>query len=250
MEGLQLQALCAHHRSLCDDVGLDILCIQENRRAAEGVHADTIEANLGEHYTHICDDPESGVSVVYDTRRVDLIGWELFPLPRADKMSWFERAVVLDGRPEQTRALLAVFERDGQRFTLVNFHLDTVGGTRHRAAQTHAIAELLEQRNLSARVLVCGDTNAFAFRRQPAALARVLAPFEALGATDPRTEPTHFFARQNEPKLAHRAVVALGRLGLDMPMRYDVMCTNLDVSARGHVTTVESDHDLVWVAID
>jgi len=249
MEGLQLGALCEHHRRLRDEVGLHLLCVQENRRTADGLHVDRIEAALGEDYDHIGEDPEAGVSVVFDSRRVDVVEWEMFALPAVDSMSWIERAVILDGRPAQTRALLATVETGDGAFTLVNFHLDTVGGTRHRARQTRAIAALLDDRGLGGRVVVCGDTNAFALRGQPAALGEILAPFEQMGARDPGTEPTHFFARQNEPKLAHRAVVMLGRLGLDLPMRYDVVCTNLDTTGRGHITTPESDHDLVWVAI-
>ena len=42
----------------------------------------------------------------------------------------------------------------------------------------------------------------------------------------------------------------LGKLGLDIPLRYDVVCTNLTVTERGQVVTPASDHDLVWASID
>ena len=77
----------------------------------------------------------------------------------------------------------------------------------------------------------------------------MLAPLAALGAEDPGTAPTHYFARQNEPKVPHRVGVLLGKLGIDLPRRYDVVCTNLPVSARGQVATPDSDHDLVWARI-
>ena len=54
---------------------------------------------------------------------------------------------------------------------------------------------------------------------------------------------------QREPKLTHRACVALGRVGLDLPRRYDVVCTNLSALARGQLRTPASDHDLLWARV-
>ena len=71
----------------------------------------------------------------------------------------------------------------------------------------------------------------------------------AFGAADPETRSTHYFARQNEPLLPHRIGVALGKMGIDLPRRYDVVCTNLAVSARGQIETLGSDHDLVWARL-
>jgi endonuclease/exonuclease/phosphatase family metal-dependent hydrolase len=135
-------------------------------------------------------------------------------------------------------------------FAAACFHLDTAGGNRHRATQVDAIATTLSERNLHHEFVACGDTNAFAWRRQPAVLSRLLAPLAALGATDPDSRPTHFFARQNEPKLPHKIGVLLGKLGIDLPRRYDVVCTNLPVTERGQVVTPDSDHDLVWARIE
>jgi hypothetical protein len=98
--------------------------------------------------------------------------------------------------------------------------------------------------------VACGDSNAFAWRRQPEALQRLLAPLAALGATDPGIRPTHYFARQNEGKFIHGTGVLLGKLGLDIPLRYDVVCTNLTVTDRGQVVTPDSDHDLLWARIE
>jgi len=75
------------------------------------------------------------------------------------------------------------------------------------------------------------------------------ASLAAFGASDPETRPTHWFARQNEGKFIHQTGVLLGKLGIDLPRRYDVICTNLPVSARGQVATPDSDHDLVWARI-
>ena len=139
--------------------------------------------------------------------------------------------------------------RGGAPFAAACFHLDTAGGNAHRATQVEAIAAALRERDLHGAFVACGDTNAFALRRQPEALTALLAPLAALGAVDPGTRPTHYFARQNEPKLPHRTGVLLGKLGLDLPRRYDVICTNLPVAERGQVVTPDSDHDLVWARI-
>jgi len=137
----------------------------------------------------------------------------------------------------------------GARFAAGCFHLDTAGGNGHRATQVEAIAGALRARNLQDAFVACGDTNAFAWRRQAEALRALVSPLAALGAVDPDTAPTHYFARQNEPKLPHRIGVLLGKLGIDMPRRYDVVCTNLPASERGRVVTPDSDHDLVWARI-
>ncbi len=96
--------------------------------------------------------------------------------------------------------------------------------------------------------LLCIQENAGAFDRrgQLAALAAVLAPLAALGLQAPGFRPTHFFARQNEPKLWHRLGVQLGKLGLDLPRRYDVVCSDRRLAGWGQLTTGDSDHDLVW----
>ena len=44
------------------------------------------------------------------------------------------------------------------------------------------------------RLVCCGDTNAFSWRRGRRALDDLLAPFAAFGASDPERRPTHYFA--------------------------------------------------------
>jgi endonuclease/exonuclease/phosphatase family metal-dependent hydrolase len=179
------------------------------------------------------------------------------PLPMLPALNAFERLYIVGGKTKQKHALLADFRArvrartpdGGAAFMAACFHLDTAGGNAHRATQTEAIAEALRARGRPDRLIACGDTNAFAWRRQPEVLRRLLAPFVALGADDPETRPTHYFARQNEPKLPHRTGVLLGKLGIDLPRRYDVVCTNLPVAERGHVVTPDSDHDLVWARL-
>ena len=171
-------------------------------------------------------------------------------MPRLASLSWFERRYIVGGKTKQKHALWAELSaHGGPSFTAVSFHLDTAGGHRQRAAQVAALAAALAERGLERRLVGCGDTNAFSWRRDRRALDDLLAPFAAFGASDPETRPTHHFARQNEPMIPHRIGVALGKLGLDIPLRYDVVCTNLPVLARGQVVTPGSDHDLVWARL-
>lgn len=253
MEGHYLDALIDHHRGLHRDVGLDILCVQESRGHGDEFAAARIARALEARHVHVGGDPIFGLGIIYDAGRLDLIASELFPLPPVPAMRWHERRFILDGRPERMWALWARFaDGDGAPFTVVNLHLDTVGGTRQRRRQVEAAVEHLRGHGYLDRLVVAGDTNAFAptSSRHRRALRHVLAPLRKLGADDPSTGPTHFFARQNEPKFAHRLCVALGRLGLDLPQRFDIVATDLPVRRRGQLTTPESDHDLVWAEVD
>ena len=85
-------------------------------------------------------------------------------------------------------------------------------------------------------------------------LARMLAPLrQRHGAHDAHAAapaPTHFFARADEPKFGHQLAVMVGRLGLDLPRRYDVVCAApRAVEAHGRVRTPGSDHDCVWARL-
>jgi hypothetical protein len=44
-------------------------------------------------------------------------------------------------------------------------------------------------------------------------------------------------------------VRGIARSGLDVPGRFDVVCTDLPTEAHGRVETPESDHDLVWARL-
>jgi endonuclease/exonuclease/phosphatase family metal-dependent hydrolase len=253
MEGHNLDALIHHHRGLHREVGLDVLCVQESRGDGDHFAAARIARALGPGHVHVGGDPIFGLGIVYDARRLDLVASALFPLPPVPAMRWHERRFILDGRPERMWALWARFAGiSGAPFTVVDLHLDTVGGTRQRRRQVVAAVEHLRAHGFTERVVVAGDTNAFAAThgRHRRALRRVLEPLRELGAVDPSTTPTHFFARQHEPKFAHRVCVALGKLGLDLPQRFDVVATDLPVRRRGQLTTPESDHDLVWAELD
>ncbi len=253
MHGRQLDALVAQYRELRDGEGLDLLCLQEDRYlgGAPGEHPSTKVAQaLGERYRVVRDDGCQGLALLVDDRTLSTGRGGIIALPRLASLSWFERRYIVGGKTKQKYALWAELRaHGGPSFTAVSFHLDTAGGHRQRASQVAALASALAERGFDRRLLACGDTNAFSWRRDRRALDALLAPFAAFGATDPETRPTHHFARQHEPMIPHRIGVALGKIGLDIPLRYDVVCTNLPALARGQVVTPGSDHDLVWARL-
>lgn len=257
MHGVRLESLIPHHLALRQAEGLDLLCLQEDRYVVAGPApverpSDRIQAALGERYRVVRQDDCPGLAFIYDEATLRCASQEVVPLPRLQSLSWFEKLYILGGRTKQKYVLLASMQpvSGAPAFTAACFHLDTAGGNVHRRAQVRALAEVLRARGLERRLVACGDTNAFAWRRQRAALDALLAPLTELGAVDPGSGPTHFFARQNEPKVLHRIGVLLGKLGLDLPGRYDVVCANLPAPRRGQIATPGSDHDLVWAALE
>jgi endonuclease/exonuclease/phosphatase family metal-dependent hydrolase len=253
MHGRRLEALVPRHLALRDGEGLDLLCLQEDRfldGPADGRPSARIAAALGDGYQVMREETCPGLALVADGRRLQSGAVGSIPLPRLASLSWFERRYIVGAKTKQKHALWAELRPEGgPPFTVVTFHLDTAGGQRQRAAQAAALAAALARRGLERRLVACGDTNAFSWRSGRRALDALLAPFAPFGAHDPETRPTHRFARQNEPMIPHRLGVALGRIGLDLPRRYDVVCTNLSVAARGQIDTPGSDHDLVWARL-
>lgn len=222
MRGLRLPALIEFYRRLRAERGLDLLCVQENESSADGagMHASVIADALGASYAQLCDSGFERLAIIYDRERVECVESALIPLPKLDRLSWFERLYIVGGKTTQKYALVAkLAPRDGEPIVAANFHLDTAGTNEHRGRQVAAIADALRGRG--SRLLACGDTNAFGWRkrRQLEQLQAMLSPLTELGAVDPGTAPTHFFARQNEPKLIHKLGVLLGKIGLDLPRR-------------------------------
>src|SRR4051812_47422560 len=253
MHGRRIDALVAQYLELRDGGGLDLLCVQEDRYigGAPGERPSTrIVQALGDAYRVVRDEGCQGLAFIVDSRTLSIGRGGIIPLPRLATLSWFERRYIVGGKTKQKHALWAELSaHGGPSFTAVSFHLDTAGGHRQRAAQVAALGAALAEHGLDGRLVCCGDTNAFSWRRDRRALDELLAPFAAFGASDPETGATHHFARQNEPMIPHRIGVALGKLGLDIPLRYDVVCTNLPVDGRGQVVTPGSDHDLVWARL-
>jgi endonuclease/exonuclease/phosphatase family metal-dependent hydrolase len=251
MHGVQLETLLPHYEELRAREGLDVLCLQEDTVTHRGRLSERIAESLGPRYQVVGADAQPGLALVCDAERVTCTRAELVPLPMLPSLSWFEKLYIAGGKAKPKYALFAELRPRGHTsaFGVVSFHLDTAGCNHHRRRQVQTIAQGLCERGWQHRFVACGDTNAFSLRTQIATLRRVLSPLTAYGADDPDVRPTHWFGRQHEPKLTHRACVALGRLGLDLPRRYDVVCTNLSALARGQLRTLGSDHDLLWARV-
>jgi len=252
MNGLRLPALIRHHSRLQANLGLDVLCVQENTSSRQGCHARTIARSLGGNYQALSDTNHRRLGIVYNTNLLRCDAMELVPLPRLNKLRLLERIYIVEGRVEQKYAQLAVFvTRSGSRVAVVNFHLDTAGSNTHRATQLAHIATELQKRSLTHRFIACGDTNTFALpaRRQRTILRELTRPLIQLGGNDLGAAPTHHFARQGEPSPAHRLAALAARFVFDLPLRYDILCANLPASQVGTTITVESDHDLVWAQL-
>ena len=252
MRGRALAGLVSHYRRLRERRGLDVLCLQENATLCGRTHASEVARALGSTYAALDEgSAETGQAIVYDRRRLRLLDARFLPLPRLPRLSWLQRRYIASGAPEQRIAQVAVLAPvdGGDAITVVNFHLDCAGDLSHRRRQVERILGEIAHARWPRRVVACGDTNAFSWQRQLAALRWLLAPFQRLGARDVDDRPTHWFSRQREQLLTHRLAVAVGHLGLDLPHRYDVVCTTQPVVACGQITTVESDHDLVWAQL-
>jgi endonuclease/exonuclease/phosphatase family metal-dependent hydrolase len=241
MHGLRLDALLPVYQTLSRTLPLALVCLQETMDG----HAETIAAALG---LAVVAHPNEGLGMVYDATALELVETALVPLPKLAAMPRWAWVYMRSRDPEQKYALACkVLPRHGgEPFTVVNFHLDAAGGNTHRRAQLQHMVDALPD---TRRVLACGDANIFALRNHGDAYARLLQPLRDIGAFDPETRPTHFFARSREPRLGQRVMARLGRYGLDVPLRYDVMCSNLPVAQRGQVETPDSDHDLLWVRL-
>ena len=107
-------------------------------------------------------------------------------------------------------------------------------------------------------IVVAGDTNCFELSREAQAsqLASLMSGFSRMGVVDTlsafkgeSTADTHWFARADEPKIGHQIGVALGKVGVDVPRRYDVVFSSGRAHAAGVHRTPESDHDLVWASL-
>jgi hypothetical protein len=260
MFGLRLGSLIDHYRELRDRQGLALLCVQENEPAGdaeEGSAADRIALALGPTYRSLWDREQPGVGLVFDSDAMELVGAQSLSLPGSARVSWIHRTYLRGGIVTPRFAQLATFRvrAADAMLTTANFHLQTAGagrgGTEMRRRQIATIADALRHRGPGDGIVACGDTNAFWWQpaHQLATLSYILEPLAQLGASDPAREPTHHFSRQGEPKLTHRVAVLLGKLGLDMPMRYDVICTDVPVARRGYERTPDSDHDLIWAAL-
>jgi endonuclease/exonuclease/phosphatase family metal-dependent hydrolase len=252
MHGLRLAELLPTYRALVATTGLSLLCVQENQARDTGSHAEVIREVLGARFA-ICSSNEAmGLAVVYDQDCVSVQPEFVVALPKLAHMPRLAHLWMASRDPEQKYGqVITVTPKSGQSFTMINFHLDAAGGNQHRQMQLAAVTTAVTARNVHHRIVACGDANIFTLTRwrHRRAYDRLLSPLADIGAVDDDTRPTHFFARSREPKWGQRLLHALGRFRFDLPRRYDVICTNLEVLGRGQVETPDSDHDLLWARI-
>jgi endonuclease/exonuclease/phosphatase family metal-dependent hydrolase len=253
MHGVFLDALIGHYRSLQKARPLDVLCLQENRPyGADGeTQANVISAALGGLHCS-CFSGFPGLATLVHPRH-EVQDSYLIELPRLKRLTLIERTYIRGGKTKQKYALVVRLRWRNKAVTVVNFHLDTAGDHEHRHAQVGAIAKELGARGVEQDIVACGDTNAFTWQRTPGLtqLSKLMAPLnEALGTrllVD--GTPTHYFARQREDLLTHRLLTVLGRIGIDHPLPYDVICSDRPPLASGKLRIDESDHDLVFAVV-
>jgi len=260
MHGVFLGDLIERYRALVPEHRVDVLCLQENvalseeqaaLRANAGTHAELFSAELGE-FQCVCL-PEHPALATLIRKAFVLEEAFLVPLPRLERLNWLERLYIRGGKVTVKYALVCTIKNHAQRLTIANFHLETAGDNAHRRRQIGAVARALHERGLQRNVVACGDTNAFSWSRQGAGrvIAELMEPLHHVAGATPKTngEATHYFARQREDLLPHRIACLVGRLGVDHPLPYDVICSDLEALKSGKVQTEESDHDLVYAEL-
>jgi len=260
MHGVFLGDLVERYRALVPEHRVDVLCLQENMplseeqaalRTSAGTHAELFCAELGE-FQCVCL-PEHPALATLIRKAFVLEDAFLVPLPRLGRLTWLERLYIKGGRVTPKYALVSVIRSESQRLTIANFHLETAGDNAHRRRQMAAVAEALRERGIRENVVACGDTNAFSWSRSGAqrVIANLMEPLQHLAGAAPKTngEATHYFARQREDLLPHRIACIVGRFGVDHPLPYDVICSDLHALKSGKVHTEESDHDLVYAEL-
>jgi hypothetical protein len=250
MQGRHLSALIEHYQALHRSVGLHVLCLQEDGRGDAALHGARIAAGLGAEFRLLTDPVDPSVSIVYDGDALECSDRALVRLPSLERLSWLERRYIRGGVPDRRHAHVARLRVAGSKrhLAVASFHLDCAGTNAHRFSQVEVLAKALGGFGRGP-IVACGDTNTFTLRRgrQRQVLDRVLKPLTAIGVRiGGHHRPTHFFARIDEPFLAHRIGRWLGRRGIDWPLRYDVVCSSLPVAGHGQRATPGSDHDLVW----
>ena len=261
MHGRFFDELRERYRRLVSEHAIDVLCLQENEPHLGGPI--TVEANKRGTQAEAMCHALGGFQCVCNKEYpalATLVGSELsvqesflIRLPRLPRLTWFERLYIRGGKANQKFAQATRVQKSGISFTIVNFHLDTAGDNTHRRSQIQAIADELLSRKLVRSISACGDTNAFTWSRAAGMLvvSDVMAPLrQAVGATiKSSNQATHYFARQREDLLTHRFLTLVGKLGLDHPLPYDVICSDWAVLRQGKVMIQESDHDLVFAEL-
>jgi endonuclease/exonuclease/phosphatase family metal-dependent hydrolase len=263
MDGLKLKDLYKYYST----GSFDVLCLQEDvhnppdkdSRTYSQRIADAMTIPSKKNFTAHYDLSAPRLATIYNTSKYKLRESAVMNLKRLASRSIPDRFMFGGGPTERKFALISVLssrqkEKDKKDLVVVNFHLDAQGDNLHRYNQIRDLLIRVKKRYDDLDVVMCGDTNMFDVNRgkQVKALAMMLQTFERFGlhpSKDCNAEATHFFARADEPKFAHQIAVAFGRLGVDFPECFDIIASNANIVQHGQVRTVESDHDLIWVAV-
>jgi endonuclease/exonuclease/phosphatase family metal-dependent hydrolase len=263
MHGVFLEALIDQYQTLVQQHELDVLCLQENVALPNSTaksfptgqpvwtQAELVRERLGD-FKCVCLAECPGLATLL-RNSITVHDAFLIHLPRLARLRWFERLYIRGGKAKQKYALATVVGNAAAPITIVNFHLETAGSNLHRTKQVAAIAHALAGKGIVQRVIACGDTNAFTWSRNAGArvTAEIMRPLHETANAIPRgnISATHYFGRQNEDLVTHRLLTALGKIGIDHPLPYDVICTDLDARYCDKLSTPASDHDLVFAKL-
>ena len=250
MHGLRLQALIPHYVALRDEQGLDLLCLQEDRflTGGDGPAERPDRGGAGPRLPRCAgrrDAPDSPSSI--DARTLACDAQAIVPLPLLAALNAFERLYIVGGKTKQKYALLAELRA---RAPAARRSRPPASTSTPRAATRTGRRRSRRSRRRCANATFTGPSSRAATptRSRGAASPRRCGAARPAGRAGRRRSrdrgpPTTSPARTSR-KLPHRTGVLLGKLGIDLPRRYDVICTNLPVAERGQVVTPDSDHDL------
>ncbi|MDX1608126.1 MAG: hypothetical protein R3251_02870 [Candidatus Spechtbacterales bacterium] len=252
MRGFWLDKLIEYYKKLKADDHLAVLCIQENVTEKGIAHVERISEELGNGYRSYYIEEFPSTAIMHDSSMLERIETFSIKLPKLKKYSWFVKLMSMEEAPLQRYAIATRLQAPGgEPFTVVNMHLTAWGGNKIRYAQLNAIQKELKRRGISERIIMCGDTNLFAWTKMMQ--RKVLdSTLEMLKVQNPlKHEPTYYFSRiYKKARWAFRVPHYLGKIGIDLPRHYDFVVSEMPYLNYGKVTTPESDHDLVWAKYD
>ncbi|MEX0877443.1 MAG: hypothetical protein WDZ40_01105 [Candidatus Spechtbacterales bacterium] len=252
MRGVWLDALIRYYKNLKEEEGLSVFCIQENVIQNGVAHIDKISRSLGANYKNYFFNEFPSPGIIYDSDMLDCVDQFSIKLPEKKEYSRMAKIVASEKRPMQRYAAVARLRmRGSEPFTVVSLHLTAFGGNKLRQRQMAAIQEELGKRDISKRLVICGDTNLFAWTKMMHRRA-ISSALKFFNVKDPLGhEPTYYFSRlYGKAKWIQKVPSWMGKIGIDMPRHYDIVASELPFFKYGKVTTPESDHDLVWARYD
>ena len=211
------------------------------RRRCRVLHPPSPLRSIARSFVAAADAAAPRLAFVYDRSRLRLRSLRVLSLPLLDRLPLWQSMYT---GIERRYALVGLFDWrivDAAANGEVASRWPISTSIRAASCQTARRSSSIWQRS-SARIngvyslvraaagplplVACGDTNCFAWDASQAErdLVSLLSPLERHhGAVDAHDfasiGPTHYFARANEPQLAHKIAVAFGKLGVDFPRR-------------------------------